>query len=217
MSLKVFENSLYGGTSNGGRLFRLHSSGLYWEQVCAQLNSQQDIKSLVEFRGRLYGGTQLMFSDGGRLFRLNEAGNAWEQVCEYLYPEITVESLAVFEDRLYGGTGYNGMLYRLHSSLTYWELLYTLPTESLIQSLIVFNGKLYAGTATGRLYSLNSSGNALELACEQLGDQNSIPSLEIFDNKLYGGTGDKGKLYRVNFPEDGIQGCRPVASRRIPR
>ena len=84
--------AVYGGTYNGGRLFKYNGTTGGWVQVAAALNSQTYIASLVTYDDgtgtAVYGGT---FNDG-RLFKYNGTTGGWVQVAAALNSQSQIRS-----------------------------------------------------------------------------------------------------------------------------
>lgn len=78
-----------------------------WAQVAAQLNSQVNINSLIEYNSKLYGGT----STGGRLFRFDT--DHWTQIADQLNDQTDILCMIIHNGNLFAGTAQEGCLFRL--------------------------------------------------------------------------------------------------------
>jgi len=192
-SLAVYNDKLYGGTAQNGRLYEWNGSDA-WVEVAGKLGTEIRIYSLAVYNDKLYGGTL----PNGRLYEWN-GSDAWVEVAGKLGTEICIYSLAVYNDKLYGGTAQNGRLYEWNGSDAWVEVAGQAGgTETYIYSLAVYNDKLYGGTyPNGRLYEWNGSDAWVEVA-GKLGTETFILSLAVYNDKLYGGTYPNGRLYEWN-------------------
>ena len=188
LSMAVYNGKLYGGTSNGGRLFEWNGVNL-WVQVAPQLGAITEIYSLAVYNGKLYGSTNV----SGRLYEWNDV-NLWVSVAPQLGAATTITGLAVYNDKLYGSTSI-GSLYEWNDVNLWVEVAPVFGAEVYLFNLEVYNNKLYAGS--------NPNGNLLEWddvntwvqAAPQLNLQASIRSMSVYNGKLYGGTGAGGRLF----------------------
>jgi hypothetical protein len=159
--------------------------------------SQTYINALVEFNGKIYGGsypTPLLLEWNGAddwIMRSGEVGTPPNE-------ELGIESLAVFNGKIYGGTHPRGKLAEWNGSNAWVEVAPQFGSETQIYALAVYNGKLYgASHPGGKLLEWNGSNAWVEVAPKH-GDETKIHCLLVFDNKLYAGTYPHGKLLRWN-------------------
>ena len=179
LSLVVFNNKLYGGTRNNGKLYEWNGTDA-WVEVAPQLGSESQIQALAVFNGKIYGGT----SQAGKLYEWNGT-NAWVEVAPNLASASQVHDLIVFNSKLYGAV--DGYLYEWNGTNAWVEVAPNLSQD--VWSLAVFNGKIYGGSGLfGKLYEWNGTNAWVEVA-PQLGSAAHIYALAVFNNKLYGGTG----------------------------
>jgi len=191
-ALIVYNNKLYGGTGQNGKLYEWNGENSWIEQA-ATLGAETYIYSLAVYNDKLYGGT----APNGKLYEWNDI-DAWVEKAPKLGAETYIYSLAVYNDKLYGGTAPNGKLYEWNGVAAWVEKAPKLGAETYIYSLAVYNGKLYGGTyPNGKLYEWNGVDAWVERA-PILGTETSIRSLAVYNNKLYGGTAPNGKLYEWN-------------------
>ena len=120
-----------------------------WWEMAPQLSSQTYILSLVEYNGKLYGGT----GPNGKLFEWNGT-NAWVEVAPQLSSQTRINSLAEYNGKLYGGTYPNGKLFEWNGTNSWVEVAPQLSSQTDILSLVEYNGKLYGGTGpNGKLFA----------------------------------------------------------------
>ena len=144
---------------------------------------------LVEYNGKLYGGT----SPNGKLYEWNGA-DAWAEKAGQLGSETSIKSLAVYNNKLYGGTSPSGKLYEWDGSNSWIERVGPVS----IHSIAFFNGKIYGGTSGGELYEWDSTELKWVRRAPKLGSETDIICLAEYNGKLYGGTSPNGKLYEWN-------------------
>jgi len=206
-SLEVFDNELYGGTGNSGKLFKWDGQ-TQWVEVADQAQGQIIIYSLIVYDDGggddLYGGTGI----GGRLFRFG--GSSWTQVAAQLNGQATIYAMAEFDDglgggsQIFAGTGAGGRLFHYNVGGAAWaQDCAQLNAETAIKSLIVFDDgggdDLYGGTSpNGKLYRYNPAGGAWVEVCAQLNAQTSINSLCEYKGNLYGCTEPNGRLFQYD-------------------
>ena len=159
--------------------------------------SQTYINALVEFNGKIYGGsypTPLLLEWNGKddwIMRSGEIGTPPNE-------ELGIESLAVFNGKIYGGTHPRGKLGEWNGSNAWAEVAGQYGSETQIFALAVYNSKLYgASHPGGKLLEWNGSNAWVEKAPKH-GDETQIHCLLVFNNKLYAGTYPHGKLLRWN-------------------
>jgi len=164
-----------------------------WAQEAPQLSSETIIRKIIEFNGKIYGGT----APNANLFVWNDV-DAWVQKAPQLNSQQYIDCMAVFNGKLYGGTYQNGLLFEWNNVDAWVQKAPQLNGQIHIRCLKVFNNKLYGATSNGgRLFEWNDVDAWVQKA-PQLGVQTSVLSLEVFNNKLYAGTAPNGKLYEWN-------------------
>jgi hypothetical protein len=93
---------------------------------------------IVEFNGKLYGGT----GSTGLLLEWNET-NAWIKVADQLNTQ-TINCLCVFNNKLYAGTSPGGRLFEWNGTDAWSEKASAPNASTYINDMLVFNNELYA-------------------------------------------------------------------------
>ncbi|MCK5602098.1 chitobiase/beta-hexosaminidase C-terminal domain-containing protein [Candidatus Pacearchaeota archaeon] len=195
-SLGVFNGKLYGGMGlDDGDLYEWNGVD-DWVSVAPQHGDEVRIYSLIEYNGKLYGGTYPY----GHLLEWNGV-DAWVQKADLLTGAV-IASLLEFNGKLYGsGADADGdaSLWEWNDTDA-WVQVAKGGVESAVNAydLTIFNGKLYAGSANeGKLLEWNEVDAWIERA-PQLSGQTYISALVVHDSKLYGGTGQNSTLFKWN-------------------
>jgi len=188
--LVVFNNELYGGTSNSGCLFKWNGTNA-WVQVAPQLGTNADIYSLTVLNGKIYG-----IADPGSLLQWNGV-NAWVQVAPQLNGQGLYSSV-VFNGSIFAAStnGTNsGRLFRWNGTNAWIQVAPQLNGQETIFTLAVFNGALYGGTQhnpglgpeapSGLLFKWNGANVWIQVA-PWFGTVGYCNFLFSFNNELYG-------------------------------
>ena len=128
-----------------------------WTLVAPRLNDITNISALVEYNGKLYGGTKRSepSSEGGKLLEWDEAGSQWIEKVPMLVNANSIESLLVVDGRILATTG----IYHGASLSDAGQLLETFVVPGVwgqvcankyfqlyAYGLTLFNDEVYAGT-----------------------------------------------------------------------
>jgi hypothetical protein len=164
--------------------------GNCWVVKAPRFNVQDWIYSLVEFNGKIYGGTRRK----GCLFEWNGV-DAWLQVAPQLETQdVAIRCLVVFNNKVYGATGYygdTGYQGRLleWNGIDAWNCVAERWGDASgkdVLSLCVFNEKIYAGVSNGGCLLEWNGTDAWLLKASTLNGQYHISALCVFNGEHYG-------------------------------
>ncbi len=185
--------SIYAGTGNDGKVYRLEKGG----ELRLLFDSQElEVHALaVDSKDNLYVGT----STKGKIYRVDPTGRA----TEFFAPEETYIWSLVFDRKgnLYAGTGTQGKIYKIPPSGKGEVFLDT--DETHVRVLAVGpDGNLLAGTdGKGLLLGIDSEGRSRVIANSPLGE---VTALVL---------GPSGRIY---FAAAGQAATRPAVPRPAP-
>lgn len=195
LSLVEYNGYLYAGTMSSsdrdggiGRVYRYDGVNAEGEHVWTMVGDHMDnqVSSLVVFRGELYAGTAW---GSGKLYRYNEENN-WTLVIDY--PDWDgIRSTYVWNDLLYLGDIAYDKIGR-YDGTTFEYVAYL--GGSCIYDFEVYGDNLYAAAWKGRLYG-STDGDIWNLIIDSQDDH--MWELETFQDYLYMGM-NSGQLQRFN-------------------
>lgn len=165
-----------------------------WTEVAPQFGTEREIKSLIVYNGKLYGGTTTY--PYGLLLEWNGV-DAWVEKASRIGEDCSIASMVVYNNKLYGGTSRYGKLLEWNGVDAWVEVAGRVGVENNIYSMVVYNGKLYGCTGShGKLLEWNGTDAWVEKA-SQIGYVRNVYSLAVYNNKIYGGTSN-GTLWEWN-------------------
>jgi uncharacterized protein YmfQ (DUF2313 family) len=199
--LEYYDNKIFCGTGNGGKLLSFTPGGSVFVQEAPQLNSQTDLFFLEVWSGILYIGTH----NGGRLFKYDSASpGAMTQVLPQLSGEQAIHYIRIFNSKLYGSTAWGAKLFEWDGVAGVWSEVASTPSgANQIYAMEIFNNELYAGSSpnTG-FYKWDGSGAWLTIPLpDEIPTDTSLHFLRAYGNALYGAT--IGEPYIFKY-EDGV-------------
>lgn len=150
VSLAVYDDRLYGGTSAGGRLFRLNVAKNAWEQMAGQYESETAIYNLLVHDD---GGGDALYGDTntGILLKWDDS-SAWTLMADATADGVQFNDVISFEGRIYGGIYGYIRLYQWDGADD-WILV---DSTTQTMALAEFNCKMYNGTNPNAvLYEFN--------------------------------------------------------------
>jgi hypothetical protein len=197
-SLAVYNGKLYAGTYDKGKIYVY--DGNSWSYLTDMFEIMDepgiesppylgDIKTLVEYNGKLYAGTGGLFYwsiYGGDIFVYD--GTSWNLALDT--DEHSIRSLAVYNDKLYAGASPAGKIFVFDG--TSWEISFDNMEDEGIYSLTVYNDNLYTGIGTfGQVFGFD--GSQWVVAFDS--PEHSVNTLAGYAGNLYAGTSTEGRIY----------------------
>lgn len=165
----------------------------HWVEKAPQLDGETQIRCLIEFNDKLYGGTY----NNGRLYEWNGT-NAWVQKAPKLGTQDAICAMVVFNTYLYATTGFHGRLYRWNGVNAWVEIIGYWGDLAYFYGLISHNYKLYAaGVFQGKLFEWDGASSWL-IKASYISPYSSIGFLIEYQGKIYGSGNPYGRLLEWN-------------------
>ncbi|HZY82857.1 MAG TPA: choice-of-anchor tandem repeat GloVer-containing protein [Cyclobacteriaceae bacterium] len=217
-----YTTSPYGGTGNGGFMFKFNSDGTAASKV-KEFSQQADGQGVtgdltLASNGYLYGAISTSgLNSRGSLYRIKPDGSDFSIVRAFSATDGSMPYSGVIEGPdgyLYGTLMGNGVIYRIKKDGTDFSRVYTLtPTDGsyMFCELVIIGNTIFAtaafgGTSSkGTIFKVNIDGSGFTKLHDFGGSDGETPyaGLLLFNNALFGvtykgGANNAGVVYKLN-------------------